>query len=532
MSEQSLLRRRTQEFDMLSRIAQFQLAMGLDEVLKNTLSLLAETVGAERGSFFIFREGDDEAQRYITRRNLAPELSRFFVKRALETGLAGWVYRHKTGTLVHDTRMDTRWVDFAMDDTPPRSVLCVPFLYAGNINGIMTLEHHAPNHFTEMDLNLALTVANQATISVRNAQLYDQVRTHERQVQAVLESTDEPLITINPQGQVIMANPASLVMFDAPAEAVLGQSLDDISDNSFFAEVAAKINDGEQRFEQRDEAGGRDYAIHASSWREAEQERSQQQALGHVIVFNDVTTLKDLTRLKSQMVQMASHDLKNPLGVIQGYAEMLLLDLTPSDPSYAYIYEILRVTERVLNMIRELLDVERIQASAKGEFRAFQSVDLLAEVLHDLQLKIQEKNLTVRQEIAPNLPKLWGEQAQISEVFANLVENAIKYTPDGGSIVIRASADHSQGRFHFSVEDTGFGIDENLQEGIFQHFYRAKQPGTEHIPGTGLGLSLVKTVIERHGGETWFVSKAGVGSTFGFWMPLADHPPQARTADP
>lgn len=512
---------------MLARIAQFQLALGLDEILKNTLYLLAGTVRAERGSFFIFQEGDDEAQRYITRRNLAPELSRFFVKRALETGLAGWVYRQKEGAIVHDTHTDPRWVDFAMDDTPPRSVLCVPFLYDGAINGIMTLEHQAPNHFTEHDLNLATTVANQATISVRNAQLYDQVRTHERQLQAVLESIDEPLITIDPRGHVIMANPAALAMFDAPAEDVLNRPLKDISENLFFAEAAAKINAGEQRFELRDEANGRDYAIHASSWRQAEQERSQQQALGRVVVFNDVTTLKDLTRIKSQMVQMASHDFKNPLGVIQGYAEMMLLDLIPSDPSYNYAYEISRVTERVLTMIRELLDVERIQASAKGEFRAFDPEALLAEVMHDLQKKAQDKHLTIHQELALNLPDLYGERAQISEVFANLVENAIKYTPENGVITIRASVDHDQGQFHFSVEDNGYGIDEKLQDGIFQHFYRAKQPGTEHIPGTGLGLSLVKAVVERHGGETWFVSKAGEGSTFGFWLPLVVPPSAA-----
>jgi signal transduction histidine kinase len=99
----------------------------------------------------------------------------------------------------------------------------------------------------------------------------------------------------------------------------------------------------------------------------------------------------------------------------------------------------------------------------------------------------------------------------------NLVENASKYTPDGGTIQLRLS--HQAGRVTFEVQDSGYGIAKPRQSRLFSRFYRAKEAGTEHIPGTGLGLSLVKTAIERHGGEVFVTSALGEGSTFGFWLP-------------
>lgn len=98
--------------------------------------------------------------------------------------------------------------------------------------------------------------------------------------------------------------------------------------------------------------------------------------------------------------------------------------------------------------------------------------------------------------------------------------NAIKYTPDEGEIDVKTRVENTM--FHFSVKDTGYGIPEDQQARLFERFYRAKSRATEHIDGTGLGLSLVKSVIERHGGHVWFESKPGVGSTFGFQVPLAE----------
>lgn len=512
---QAQLYRQTQELAVLARVAELLTSLDLDDVLSNTLHLLTETVDAERGSFFLLDDEGRTTQRFITRRNLPPEHSYKVVGRVLEEGLAGWVYRHQQATIVHDTQHDERWVIFPDDESPMRSALCVPFVIDGRINGIMTLEHADKNHFTEGDLRLATTVAHQATVAIRNAQLFDQVETHQRQLQAVLQSIAEPLITISAQGRIQSINPAALALVGATEDAVIGRSPSELSSFPIFAQVATQMSAGRQRFEVRDEVSQRDYAAQVSDWRE-----SEKSALGQVIVFNDITAIQDLNRLKSQMIQMASHDLKNPLGVVLGYAEMLLMDTDPQDDVHSYAEGIARTTERMLDMVTDLLDLERIEASLEGVQEDFSPLPMLDAIISEESVKATQKRQTLQRDLAPNLPVLRGDPSQLREAFRNLLDNAIKYTPEGGTIIVRAATDSR--RFNFAVEDTGYGIPAPLQGDLFKRFYRAKQPGTEDIPGTGLGLSLVKAVIERHGGQVWFRSAAGEGSTFGFWLPLPE----------
>lgn len=510
------LNRRTQEVAVLSRIAKLLTSLDLDDVLSETLTLLADAVGAERGSFFLLKEGSRTAHRVLTRRNLPPERESIVVDHVLETGLAGWVYRNKKAAIVNDTFTDDRWVIFPDDPSLVRSVLCVPFISNGQINGIMTLEHAEPNRFTQEDLSLATTVANQATIAVRNAQLFNQVETHERQLKAVLESIQEPLFTITPEYHIRMVNAAATELIGQPVEQIVDRKLDEITTTPILAQVAAQIRAGEQRFELRDEKRGRDYAIQISGWQQADSD-----VLGYVIVFNDITALKDLSRMKSQMIQMVSHDLKNPLGVIQGYTQLMLMDLQPDDALYEMATDIAHVTERMQTLVMELLNLERIEASAAGgERQLFDPITLIRRVLTIEEGRAARKNHTLKLELPQSTPPLIGDPSHLQEAVANLIDNAIKYTPDNGTITIRAAVDEQARRFNFAVRDTGYGISEEAQQKLFQRFYRAKEPGTEHISGTGLGLSLVKTIIEQHGGEVWFRSTPGKGSIFGFWLPV------------
>jgi PAS domain S-box-containing protein len=515
MSQQANLTRRTQEINLLARTAELLSSIDLDEVLGKTLSLLTNTVNAERGSFFLFNPVDQTAERFITRRDLPPERSQTVVDQVLENGLAGWVYRNRKVAVVHDTLLDDRWVVFEDDLSPVRSVLCVPFLSEEQILGIMTLEHASPQHFTEHDLLVARAVANQASVAIKNAQLFYQVETHERQLQAVLDSTVDPILTVNHQLEIKLVNPAALSLLQMPHAQVSGQPLSAVGHSDFFQTVAARLTAGEINFELHDERTKREFTVQISSWREGTSNE-----LGHVIVFNDITALKDLSRIKSQMLQMASHDLKNPLGVIQGYAEIMLMELQPGDDYHDFAQDISNVSQRMLDMVTQLLDVERIEASAAGTSERFVPNEILREIIASEKPKADQKKQVLLEEIDADLPEIEGDRAQLREAFANLLENAIKYTPDNGFVIIRASVDDANQRLEYAVEDTGYGIPVELQDRIFERFYRAKQPGAEHIPGTGLGLSLVKAVVKRHGGDVWFTSQVGKGSTFGFWLPL------------
>jgi signal transduction histidine kinase len=507
--------RSRQDVFVLATTAELLTSLNLDEVLSKALALLTSTVKAERGSFFVFDRNSDTAQRFITRRNLAPERTQTVIEQVLQEGLAGWVYRTRQAALIHDTLEDDRWVTFADDPSPVRSVLCAPFLNEDTVHGIITLEHSKPNHFTQDDQRLVTAVANQSSVALRNAQLFHQVETKERQLQAVLESAVDPILTITPGGVIRMANAAAMQMLDSGELAVVGKPLANASSNPFFAGVAASLAAGETRFELRDESSGTDYAVQISSWREGESNE-----LGYVVVLNDITMLKDLDRMKSQMLQIASHDLKNPLGVILGYTDLMLADAEPDSLPYEYLSAIARVSDGMLDMVSTLLNIERIESTAEGHTDSVDLLALIEDIVEELGPFTEQRHQLVTRELPSAAPPIRGDSAQLREAFKNLLDNASKYTPDHGLIMVRARVDSKTERFHYSVTDTGHGIPKDRQRNIFQRFYRAKQPGTEEIPGTGLGLSLVKAVIERHGGEVWFESEFGKGSTFGFWLPL------------
>lgn len=526
MPQTANLDRLNQEVLVLANTAKLLTSLDIDEVLSETLALLIETLGAERGSFFLISQNGKSAERFIIKRDLPPERSQTVVDQVLSEGLAGWVYRHKQSALIADAEKDERWVYLPDDPSATRSVLCVPFIYDAVILGIMTLEHHNPDQFNASDVRLATTIANQAAIALRNAHLFDQVETQERQINAVLQSTLEPILTITPDGVVRLANQTALEMIGQPESRVVGQPLSRLTSNPLLPEVAARLEDGHTRIELRDDDNHRDYVVQISSWRSGDGTE-----LGRVIVFNDITLLKDLSRLKTQMLQMTSHDLKNPLGIIMGYAEMMLMELEPDDMHFEYVADIARVAQRMQDMITQLLNLERIEQAAQGEGTLFNPLPLIEDILNDLRRQFEQKQQTLTYTPPVECPDLHGDPAQIREAFKNLIENASKYTPEGGTAIIHVGLDHEQRRFMFAVEDNGYGIPDGLQPRIFERFYRAKQPGAERITGTGLGLSLVKAVVERHGGHVWFKSAAGEGSTFGLWLPVPDETP-SETAHP
>jgi signal transduction histidine kinase len=233
------------------------------------------------------------------------------------------------------------------------------------------------------------------------------------------------------------------------------------------------------------------------------------------------TQISRSEQLKSDMIAMVAHDLRNPLNSVINAATLLkrLRDVMPDN-----VQNIVRTIEYSANQMRslieELLTLERLESGAEIEQNAIN----LGNVVDDAVARVQGDASAKSQQIEITLPEtvviVRGEFAHFRQAVVNLISNAIKYTPMQGHIAIKLEV-YSERAF-FDVTDNGYGISPERQKHLFQRFYRAHQPGTEHIQGTGLGLSLVKAVIERANGEVWFKSEPGKGSTFGFWLPLVE----------
>jgi signal transduction histidine kinase len=304
------------------------------------------------------------------------------------------------------------------------------------------------------------------------------------------------------------------------ADTAIGKHLDEVAQNPLAKRLTQMISEanmttGTKTFEIRDEVAHKDFVVNVAVLHQDDPD-----TVGYVIALYDVTSLKDLNRLKTHMIKMASHDLKSPLGVLLGYVDLLWHDVSSNQvPQSSYIEALYKSITRMETLIASLLDAHRTEDDAFSTV-AIDPYDLFQTVLDDIVELTAQRDHQIIKNIQPNLHPIKGDFVQLREAMNNLLSNAVKYTPDGGTITINIYTEED--RFYFTVKDTGYGIPADQQPHIFETYFRA--PATSHIGGTGVGLSLVKEVIERHGGQVWFTSEEGHGSTFGFWLPLLDNP--------
>jgi len=243
--------------------------------------------------------------------------------------------------------------------------------------------------------------------------------------------------------------------------------------------------------------------------------------LGRLFVMRDITHEREVDRMKTQFVSMVSHELRTPLTSIKGFTEMIL------DEDFGEIneeqQEFLGIVEanadRLIALVNDLLDISRIESGrVQLKLEAADVEEMITIVVATMEHLIQEKTQTLEVAIEPSLPFIELDRDRIVQVLTNLVSNAYKYTPASGHI--RILVERADGFVRFAVADNGFGISEEDQKKLFTRFFRVDSELTREIGGTGLGLNIVKTIIEMHGGEVSVDSELGVGSTFAFTIPL------------
>ncbi|MDX1994036.1 MAG: PAS domain-containing sensor histidine kinase [bacterium] len=237
------------------------------------------------------------------------------------------------------------------------------------------------------------------------------------------------------------------------------------------------------------------------------------------------TDIKQLEQLKTDMIRIASHDLRGPVGVINGYLELVRMDVYDrmNADEQDYVESIARQVERMHGIINDILSLERIHQVAKD--RINERIDLHELVNNVVQNHQPEAETKAQQlgllpsESSNGALTVQGDPRQLYEAISNLVTNAIKYTPTGGTVQVAMQQAGSRARIE--VRDTGYGIPADQQPRLFEPFYRVKMDETAGIDGTGLGLHLVKNIVERHAGEISVQSVYGQGSTFAVELPLA-----------
>ncbi len=439
-------------------------------------------------------------------------------------GLAGQVVIGRKPQLLTDYRHQWR----GMPDAPYAkdgfgSVIAVPLIFADEVVGVLFVVNGAASRlFDREDVQLLELLAPQAAVAITNSRLFEQERalTNELELaktrlEAFLQSTDNPVIATNRQLDIIFANEAAAKLVDGIND-IRGRSLREIVPVHYLPSNLRHLlihlrQDSSYVYEL--EIDGRIYLSHVA--------RIDHPERGWIAVLNEVTSLKELDRLQRQMIELTTHQLKNPL---QG--AMLHLDeledlgqgILTEDMRYdlSVVWEQM---ERMRRLIESILNLERLQNRSTSRSEIVDFIQVVRGAVEALAPQAQKKQIALRTNFSSPSTTLRGDFGELMEVVNNLVDNAIKYTPSQGEVQVKVSA--SDGHAILEVCDTGIGIPPDVQNRVFDRFYRVEQSGTEQIGGTGMGLSLVKAIIEAHGGRVWLESRLGAGTIFYVRLPTA-----------
>lgn len=354
---------------------------------------------------------------------------------------------------------------------------------------------------------------------------YKKVSSDKKKTEAVIRSIAEGLVVVDNEGKVIMINPA--------AEKLLGVSMKDkvgkpISEGvrqeqliSLSRDSADKDNKEIELVSPQDDTKK---TLRASS---AVIENENGETVGMVSVLSDITKQKEISRLKANFVASVSHELRTPLVAIDKSIGLILSKSAGeiSETQEQFLSIAARNLKRLTTLVNDLLDLSKLEAG-KMQLKCLPSpiASVINEAVEVFNTWAKTKSVDIEKKIQDGLPQVTMDPDRIIQVLNNLIGNAIKFTSENGKIVVEAALYKEEQEIEVSVIDNGIGISKENLPKIFDKFFQVGERVSTDINGTGIGLSIVKEIVELHGGTIWVESQKGVGAKFSFRLPLRGNP--------
>lgn len=466
-----------------------------------------------------------------------------------DTGLIGWLTSRQSSLRVGDLQGERHWQIIANQDCWHRSALAAPLVTGHDTVGAILLYHAEPEHFTPEHQRMLDTIASQVAAALSNAEMFRLLREAAERLskmlraqqleaaksQAILEGVADGVMVTDASGEIILFNAAAERILQIERTDIIGRSVSQMSGilglaGTSWSELTARWGQGSAQvgedvlYDEQLEIEERVISMRVAPV-------TRQGAFeGTVAVFRDITKDVEVDRMKSEFVSSVSHELRTPMTSIKGYIDLLYSGMAGpvSDEQKRFLQIVKTNADRLTLLVNDLLDISRIETGRlRLSIEAVDPVNVINTVIanHLPETVRREQKLTCA--IEGLLPHVSADPARMIQILTNLVSNAIYYTPAGGTITI--STEVIGGFLHIHVQDTGVGIKEEDKAKLFSRFFRADTPLVQARSGTGLGLTIVKSIVELHGGEIWFESTFGQGSRFSFCLPLAD---QSRAEAP
>ncbi|MBL8065889.1 MAG: GAF domain-containing protein [Chthonomonadaceae bacterium] len=446
-------------------------------------------------------------------------------------GVSGEVFRSAEPQIFHDATLDERTKKDMVALLHVHNGITVPLIIEKRDEENRVVERttigvlHAFNKrhgedFNDEDVRLLERMARNVGSIIANLQLYREVVEEREELLQTFESLTSGLVLVSPEGRLSQMNATARAIFEIGTEAIGKPYAEVISNNDLLEFFAQGISGGDvPGIELNHMVGGseRIFAVQGAAVRSDEG-----RILGFVSILNDVTEQRNLDKMKSSFVAMASHELRTPLTAIKGFTSTLLMDDSFSKEEQREFLQIIEhECDRLRRLIDDLLNTARIEAgeSLKPNYSRF-NIEALLEKVVMVQTQASHKHKVFNQ-IHTDLPAtIIGDEDKVDQILTNLLNNAIKYSPEGGDVVVHSWWDGGP-ELEIGVEDQGIGIPADHLDKVFEKFHRVNNEDNRKIYGTGLGLFLVKHLVDDvHLGKIWVESEVGKGSMFKFRIPI------------
>lgn len=356
----------------------------------------------------------------------------------------------------------------------------------------------------------------------------EQALAEQRRTEAIITHMADGLIMLDPNGELSSINPAGERMLGVRSEEVIGEPIGAIEalrnlEEDFKArkQTTSKHAGGQNSGVLRREISLAPPLSHMLMAYLSPVLDDQGERLGEVVVLHDVTRQRELEQAKDNLVSTISHELRTPLFSIQGVLDMILQGKVPEAEKQDHFMKLAyEQSQRLRNLLDSLLDISRIESGRlELEMRAQDIGRVVHRVADTMEFEALKKKQDLEVVIPNELPQVLVDEDRLIQVVMNLISNAVKFTPKGGQIQIRAW--QSEEQLIVEVIDNGVGIPAESIPELFQRFYQVDSSATREAGGSGLGLYITKQIVEAHGGRIWVESRLGKGSKFSFSLPLA-----------
>lgn len=522
-------------------------SLDLDQILNRTLETLVDGLPVDQALVMTTRADQEHLFWQAGRGHKRPIYGGQTTSISREDTVARVLLQDRVPLVIPDTSHHPEPLDawWTLLERQYGSLIAVPLLIGAESLGGLVLLRENPGSWDIDDVEMLQTIGMQMATAIQNAELFEiiqeqaenlgalfrQQQIEAQRAKAILDSVADGIVVTDAHGTITLLNPSAERLLNIRAQQVLGRPLDHFL--GIFGPAAAQWMDAVQLWYQDPTAYQNEVAetqVETESGRVLSVRLApvflKREFLGTVSVIRDITHHIEVDRMKSAFVANVSHELRTPLTAIKGYVEVLLAGMTGdlTDRQKHFLTIIRNHADRLVNLVNDLLDLSRLESGRiRIQPEKVELEPLLREVVRDFRRRIQKekRQLELRREVEEALPAVYADAKRTEQILANLLENAIRYTPDGGTITVMARR-YDENFVVIAVQDTGIGIAPEDQDKVFERFYRGHHPLVLASPGTGLGLPIVRQLVEMQGGRIWLESEGipGKGTTFYFTLPI------------